>query len=46
MNYFVLVNSILYFAASGWSLYNGHGMYSVVWFSYAVSAGVMFFMEV
>lgn len=46
MNYFVLANCILYGAAACHSLYNGHAMWAVVWLSYSVSAGVMFFMEV
>ena len=46
MNWFVLANSILYFAATAHSTYNQHYMWAVVWCSYAVSAGIMFFMEV
>jgi len=45
MNYFVLVNGLVYLAATGFSLSKGHWLYSLIWFSYAVSALVMFTME-
>jgi hypothetical protein len=45
MNYFVIINGILYVAAAGFSLYQGHVKWAVVWLCYGVSALVMCTME-
>lgn len=47
MNYFVVVNGVLYLVAGLYSLYQGqgHAAWAVVWFSYGVSALVLSMLE-
>jgi hypothetical protein len=45
MNYFVLFNGFLYLGAAAYSLWQGHGMWGFVWFSYGTSALVLAMLE-
>ena len=45
MNYFVLGNGVLYLCAAAYSLWQGHGMWGFVWFSYGSSALVLALLE-
>jgi hypothetical protein len=45
MNYFVLVNGVLYLVASIHSIWMGHALWAVVWASYGVSALVLAALE-
>jgi hypothetical protein len=45
MNYFVFVNGCTYLAAGGYSLWQGHAAWAVVWVSYGISAMVLSVLE-
>jgi len=45
MNYFVLVNGVLYLVAAGYSGWQQHWAWVIVWASYGVSALVLAFLE-
>lgn len=45
MNYFVVINGILYVAASVYSTYQGDSKWGIIWMCYGISALVLCTME-
>jgi hypothetical protein len=45
MNYFVICTGTLYLCAAGYSVYQGHYHWSIVWACYGISALVLSTLE-
>ena len=45
MNWFVLINGVVYVCAGVYSLWYGHALWALVWWFYGGSAFIMAFLE-